>query len=99
MLLLGIVGCWLIGSCALGPLLSWIFFYPVRRRQENHALHEGSDTVVFLGTRHLGPSDPPRSKRAPKAGLEGNAGASKTIGMAGSGKRKIVELSAVVLMT
>ena len=57
MLVLKILGCWLIGSCALGPLLAWVFFYPVRRREENHArpnLCEGLDTVVCLGTTHLG---------------------------------------------
>jgi hypothetical protein len=55
MLVLEIVGCWVIGSCVLGPLLAWVFFYPVRRREENRVgpnLYEGLDTVVCLGTRH-----------------------------------------------
>jgi hypothetical protein len=53
MLVLEILGCWLIGSFTLGPLLAWVFFYPVRRQEKNHAnrnLCESLDKVVCLRT-------------------------------------------------
>ena len=57
MLVLNVLGRWLIGSLTLGPLLAWVFFYPIRRQEEHHAsasLCEGLDTVICLGTTHLG---------------------------------------------
>ena len=56
MLVLEILGGWLIGSCTLGPLLAWAFFYPVRPRQidrEKPLDYKGLGTVVFLRRRDL----------------------------------------------
>jgi hypothetical protein len=74
---LEILGGWVIGSCTLGPLLAWVFFYPARRREDNRAMpnrYEGLDPVVCLWSRDLDRiwSDRifPHSQPAPKAGLE-----------------------------
>ena len=56
MLVLEILGGWLIGSCTLGPLLAWAFFYPVRSRQvdrEKQIDYKGLGTVVSLGRRDI----------------------------------------------
>lgn len=56
-LALEVVGCWVIASCALGPLLAWAFFYPLRREDVERSNAERlAGTVKLVSLRSGLPS-------------------------------------------
>jgi hypothetical protein len=51
LLALKIFGVWLLVSCTLGPCLTWLFFFGVRRendRDEDHSNHKCGAPVAPL---------------------------------------------------
>jgi hypothetical protein len=73
-----IFACWVIGSCTLGPLLVWAFFYPASRQEQrlNHQQRrkrphhrERPGEVIRLDSRDLSAFHPGRI--ASEAGAKG----------------------------